>query len=116
MIKKLKKLLGICEHKWEVCKYGYIPHSRDNKHNALQFVVDIICENCGEHKALKSQIFDKSSIEDTYFDLKRKSYWDTASACLEALLKEVNAEIVWTSFSIKCDNKYGINLKERDFN
>jgi len=116
MIKKIKKLLGICEHKWEVCKYGYIPHSCDNKHNALQFVVDIICDNCGEHKALKSQIFDESSIADYYYNLKRKSYWDTASACSEALMKTVNAEIVWTSFGIKCKNKYGINITGRDFN
>jgi hypothetical protein len=113
MIKKIKKLLGICEHNWAVCSYGLIPHSCSNKHNALQFVVDIICDNCGEHKVLESQIFDESSIADDYDDLKRKDYWHTASACTEALLKGHNAKIVWISFAIKCKKKYNIDIKAK---
>jgi hypothetical protein len=115
MIKKIKKLLGICNHDWVIFKYGQITHLCNDEYSALQFVVNIICDNCGEHKALKSQIFDKSSIVDDYNHLEKEYYWDTGDLCSKALLKEVNAEIVWASFTIKCKNKYGINIKKRNF-
>ena len=117
MIKKLKKLLGICEHKWEVCSYSTRPQSDKIKgYVALRFGVDIICQNCGKHKIFKSDYFNKSQILNNPIFLIKNDSWNTDYACAEALLKEVNAKIVWTSFAIKCKNKYGINIKEeKDF-
>jgi hypothetical protein len=116
MIKKLKKLLGICEHKWILVSNGIIrTHDERNRYYALQFMVKIICENCGTHKVVESEYFDKCSISPNARCLEGQHYWINRDDCKAALLKTVNAKIVLTSFAIKCKNKYGINIKERNW-
>jgi len=116
MIKKLKKLLGICEHKWEVCSYSTRPQSDKIKgYVALRFGVDIICQNCGKHKIFKSDYFNKSGISNNVKYLSQYYNWNTMESCEDALMKTHNAKIVLTSFAIKCKNKYGINIKEQNW-
>jgi hypothetical protein len=117
MIKKIKKLLGICEHSWTLvnCSTTILWYERD-RYDALQFTVQIICENCGTHKMVESEYFDKCSISPNYRSLEGTSHWINPDDCKEVLIKTVNAKIVWTSCAIKCKNKYGINFKEgKDF-
>jgi hypothetical protein len=107
MIKKIKKLLGICEHKWVLASCSTIGtcDGRD-RYDALQFQVKIICENCGKHEVFESDYFDKCSISTNYRSLKGTVYWINADDCKADLLSTVNAKIVWKSFAIKCKNKY----------
>jgi len=117
MIKKLKKLLGICEHKWILVSCNTTKTCDERgRYDALQLKVKIICENCGTHKMVKSEYFDKCSISPNYYSLKGTTYWINSDDCNEELLKTVNAQIVAHSFYIKCKKKYGINIKERNFN
>ena len=114
MIKKLKKLLGICEHNWII--YGFTTTRVCDgapKYEALQFKARIMCENCGKYKLLKSKYFDKISISSHYRLLSGTVYWINADDCEEALIKTPNAKIVWEHFNIKCKKKYNIDIKAK---
>jgi len=114
MIKKIKKLLGICEHKWVLasCSTTRACGKRD-RYDALQFRVQIMCENCGKHKSLESEYFDKCSISPNCRSLKGTTYWISRDDCEEELLKTVNAQIVAYSFYIKCKKKYNVDIKAK---
>ena len=105
----LKKLLGICEHKWELYSFAVIrSYSREENYDALNFTAQIMCKNCGEHKNLKSEYFDENSISPSYHSLSRRSYWPNISDCQDALMKTPNAKIAFESFNIKSKKEYNI--------
>ena len=113
MIKKLKKLLGICEHRWIIAAFSNTRLCDGGLWDALQFTARIMCENCGKYKLLKSKYFDKISISSHYRLLSGTVYWINADDCEEALIKTSNANIVWESFNIKCKKKYNIDIKAK---
>jgi len=114
MIKKLKKLLGICEHKWILASCNTIGRCDErDRYDAMQFTVKIICENCGTHEEIESEYFNKNSISPNYRSLERTTYWINPDDCKEELLKTVNAQIVAYSFYIKCKKKYNVDIKAK---
>jgi hypothetical protein len=113
MIKKLKKLLGICEHRWIIAASSNTRLCDRGRWDALQFTVKIICENCGTHKRVESEYFDAISISSHANSLSGTKYWINADDCEEALIKTSNANIVWESFNIKCKKKYNIDIKAK---
>lgn len=51
MIKYLKKILGICEHKWVV--YGKVAHHYDNHPIPTYYLITLQCAKCGDMKNFK---------------------------------------------------------------
>jgi len=113
MIKKLKKLLGICEHRWIIAECNNTRLCHGGRWDGLQFTVKIICENCGTHKRVESEYFDEISISSDSDYLSGTKYWINANDCEEALIKKSNAKIVWNSFAIKCKKKYNVDIKAK---
>jgi hypothetical protein len=108
---RIKKLFGICEHKFTHYSIGRVcDYSINGVYEAMHFEFKFTCHNCLKVVIEESIIFSRNDISDDFFHLSKTEYWNNPTDCLDALTHSMHGKLVKSKFYKKLNKKYNLNL------